>query len=391
MSINRDEVIIWFDTPPKVSKGAFNYLSRNWGARVYYVCNKDFPDYRKKINWDDGDFGAAEMILLDGERDKRSRARAIIDAHPNAIHIISGFNNGIERLIRPIILTTNSPLVFFSERPDDMGSLFERFIRSIYCSFKYRSFYKLYKKGLRVFLPLGQKGVDTFANYGWPKDIMMPFMYNPEGGLVDSLHNETKGNNECVNFLYVGRFYYKTKGVDVLMKAINYLKGRWSLGLVGGYGRDSEDIKAWIQRTSNVSFLNSWPSLEVSRRISQYDVVIVPSKYDGWNLLVNEAINAGVGVIVSDQATSDEVIRTGGAGCVFPSNNPKELAKAMQFVIDNPIVIHDWKEKAIKTSRLISPSSVGNYLIEVLDFFIYGIGDRPKCPWLNNSHNEESH
>ena len=383
--MNRDyrhEIIIWFDTPPKVSKGSFNYLSKKWGPEVYFICNKDFPAYRKNVNWNDGNFGDANVIHLDRVENKLTFIQSVFDRHPEALHIISGFNTGIERLVRPFILSAPNHLVFFSERPVEVGFFFERIARLLYFKFKYRYYYNLYKNRVDVLLPLGMKGVETFVKYGWPYNKLRPFMYNPEGGLIEEEYLKSKGRTGTIRFLYVGRFYYRTKGVDVLMRAVKYLIGSWSLDFVGGYGKKAEEVKAWIEHTPHVHYLGSWPSEEVSHRISEYDVVVVPSKYDGWNLLVNEAINAGVGVIASDQAVSDEVIRFGHAGDVFKSERPKELAKIMQRVIDNPNLADEWHNNAIISSHYISPESVGDYLISVLDYFVYGKGVFPVCPWL---------
>lgn len=378
----RKDIVIWFNTPPKVSKGAFNYLSSNWGQKVYYICNMDYPEYRKSLNWNDGDFAEAEIVILEKMDSKLNFIKTFFEEHPNAIHILPGFDNDIEKIVRPYILTATNPIVIFSERPVELGSIFERFLRLLYFKIKYSHYYNLYKSRISVFLPLGMKGLKTFAKYGWPEEKMLPFMYNPEGNLIEDKYLTPKGKSNTIKFLYVGRFYYRTKGVDVLMKAVKYLYGNWSLDLVGGYGDKAKEVRAWIEKTPNVNFLGSWPSEEVSHRMSQYDVVIVPSKYDGWNLLVNEAINAGVGVIVSDQAVSDEVIKYAHAGAVFMSNKPKALAKEMQRVIDNPWIANEWHIKAINASKSISPEIVGDYLISVLDYFIYGKGVRPICPWL---------
>ena len=49
--MNESEIIFWFDSPPKVGKGAFNYVANNWGNSVYYVFNNDFRQERKNNNW----------------------------------------------------------------------------------------------------------------------------------------------------------------------------------------------------------------------------------------------------------------------------------------------------------------------------------------------------
>ena len=108
--------MFWFETPPKVSKGAFNYVSRHWGNRVLYVINQDLPEYRKVTNWDDGDFGNAETVFLSECKDQEAKIREIFESHPNAIHVLSGFTNNIQRKIRPYILRKGVNLAVFSER-----------------------------------------------------------------------------------------------------------------------------------------------------------------------------------------------------------------------------------------------------------------------------------
>ncbi len=98
-SNKRDTLIFWFRTPPKVSKGAFNFVSTNWGQKVIYVIDKDFPEYRKATNWNDGDFGNAEVIMLDGLKNENEVITQIFDNYPNAIHIVSAFTNSIQWVI----------------------------------------------------------------------------------------------------------------------------------------------------------------------------------------------------------------------------------------------------------------------------------------------------
>ena len=112
--------------------------------------------------------------------------------------------------------------------------------------------------------------------------------------------------------------------------------------------------------------------------MQEYDVVVVPSRYDGWNLLVNEAINAGVGVIATNHAVSDEVVSSSGAGLVVPANNSKKFAEAMQLVIDNPNIIPTWKKNALDFIPRISPRTVGEYLIDILDHNFYIKKQKPE-------------
>ena len=217
---------------------------------------------------------------------------------------------------------------------------------------------------------------------GWSESKMYPFMYNPVISISKSKRHESYKDN-IIKFLYVGRFYYKTKGIDTLMKASTLLKGNWTLDLVGGYGKDCEKVIKWANGRSNVNYIGSWNSVDVCTNMRDYDVVVVPSKYDGWNLLPNEAIHAGIATIVTDQAVSDELIKTSNAGLVVPAANYEKMAQAMQTAIDRPDLVKIWKNNTLAYKERISSETVAQYIIDILDYHFYDVIIQPKCPWIN--------
>lgn len=378
--MRKNPIYFWFDSPPKVGKGAFNFVANNWSEKVYFVFNNDFRSERKASHWDDGDFGKAILIKLYEEENPTNIIKNIFVENPSAIHIINGFTTQIMGRIKPYVCTIGTFLIVLSERPVQMGNPFERFLRNLYFTYKYRRIHSYFKKYVKAFLPLGSLGKTTFMKYGWDSNIMFPFMYNPQLSDISDMSEKTA--RKPLRFLYVGRFYYKTKGVDVLMKASQYLKGEWTLDLVGGYGKNADEIMQWAKNSSNVTYIGRWDSMEVTQNMQQYDVVVVPTKYDGWNLLVNEGLHAGIAVITTDEAVSHEVIAKSGAGSVVRANRPKELAAAMQNAIDNPEIVKEWKTKAHLFVPNISTPTVGRYMLDIINYVIYNEGIRPHCPWL---------
>ncbi len=379
----RDEIIIWFNIPPKVEKGAFNYLSKHWPSKVYYVILNDLAQYRKNNGWDDSDFGNAEVIRLWEEVEVDDRIRAICMDHPRAIHIINGFTNTIQRKVRRALKGTRARIGVYTERPNYMGGLSERLLRRIGLYLKYTAIRLRDEHKTDFVLPLGELGVRAFESFGWSKDKLYRFMYNPD--LV--FPNPTfRKSSSPIRFVYVGRFYYKTKGLDILMNACSYLYGSWTLDFVGGYGKDSDKVLEWINVHDNTRFIGSWKADQVVTNLQDYDVVIVPSKSDGWNLLINESIASGIGCISSDEAVSHELIAASGAGGVYHWSRPKELAELMQSVIDNPDIAQQWRSKACSFRPSISSERVGEYLIEILNYVYYRntvIGrNSPRCPWV---------
>lgn len=378
----KNDIYFWFDSPPKVGKGAFNFVANNWPCQVHYVFNNDFRFERKAAHWDDGDFGKADIIALYEKDDENHIIDSIFKKSPSAIHIVNGLTSLITQKIRRYIQSPNTNLIFLSERPVTLGSFCERIGRTLYFHYKYYKLYCRYRQSVKAFLPLGDLGVRVFSQYGWPKHLMYPFMYNPP--LKDRSASSNKTPHITIRFLYAGRFYYRTKGVDVLMKACAFLKGAWSLDLVGGYGKDADKVLKWAEVTDNVTYVGRWDSLQVVEKMQGYDVVVIPTRYDGWNLLVNEAIHAGIGVISTDESVSHEIIEPNNVGVVVKANCPRKLANAMQYAIDHPDVVSSWKQNTVHTVKSISTHIVGQYLIDIINYSIYHEGDNPNCPWHKN-------
>lgn len=376
-----NELIFWFETPPKVSKGSFNFVANHWENKVLFICDEDYPEYRKAANWNDGDFGKAELHFLSEQDNEKAYIEHVFNIYPDAIHVISGFCNAIQVKIRPFLFRSGIKAVAFSEMPVMMGGKVEALIRNLYFKFKYKRIQRLFSPYIKVFFPMGAKGVGVFAHYNWDRDRMFPFMYCPVNHFNIERVQEEKSHTQ-LKFLYVGRFYFKTKGVDVLMKACDNLKGDWQLDMVGGYGKDKIEVEKWIETHSKVNYLGRWDSTEVVNKMYGYDVVVVPSRYDGWNLLSNESIYAGVGAIVSNRAVSDEIIREGNTGLVVKGGSYKELVQAMQYAIDNRKIVEEWKLNALGFYPNISPETVGQYFMDVLKYAFYDNGTKPCCPWL---------
>jgi glycosyltransferase involved in cell wall biosynthesis len=62
-------------------------------------------------------------------------------------------------------------------------------------------------------------------------------------------------------------------------------------------------------------------------------VFVLPSVEDGWGLVTNEAMRAGLPVIVSDHAGSAEIVRDGVNGFVVPARDVDALASRMALLL----------------------------------------------------------
>lgn len=373
-------VIFWFDYPPKVEKGGFNAFSQIWDGKVIYVFSNDSRAERKAAKWDNGEYGKAVVVQLYEAPDRKDAVLSLLGQNLDAIHVANGFDTPIMKEVKNHLFKKNSKIILFTERPTIMGGFFERLYRRCGLWVKYSKLYREYKPYVKAYLPMGVQGMQRFHSCGIPYEKMYNFLYCPD--LTDISNRRDFSVSKPIRFLYVGRFFYKTKGTDILVKALKYLHGSWSLDMAGGYGSDADEVKQNIAVYSQVRYVGIWDSSQVVRNMQDYDIVVVPSKADGWNLLINEGLHAGICVITSDEAVSHEVIDKCKAGLIFRSERPKELAKCMQYAIDNPDDVQQWMKQGRGVAKTISQERIGQYIKDIIEYEFFNVGEKPLCPWL---------
>ena len=76
---------------------------------------------------------------------------------------------------------------------------------------------------------------------------------------------------------------------------------------------------------------------ELGKYFVASDVFVLPSKYDTWGLVVNEAMHFGLPCIVSNMVGSGrDLIIEGKTGFTFKFDNLDELTSKMQYFLNNP-------------------------------------------------------
>jgi glycosyltransferase involved in cell wall biosynthesis len=67
------------------------------------------------------------------------------------------------------------------------------------------------------------------------------------------------------------------------------------------------------------------------------DVFVLPSRREPWGLVVNEAMNAGRAIVVSDQVGSGpDLVKPGENGAIVPVNDVDRLAAALAASLASP-------------------------------------------------------
>ncbi len=374
------DLIFWLDAPPVCCRGIFDIAGNKWQGKSYYVCSGQSDANRLKILGGNETFGKIQMITLEGLENKEEFVSSFIKNHLEDIHIFNGYKSSTAKYLDLLLkLNNKAKTVVWAERPCPKWKA--KFPWSLY----HRFYARKYKNKITAMLPLGIKGIEQYKKYGWPEEKLFPFLYLPvmNETLAESPRKEKE--DKIIKFIFLGRFSAGPKGTDILMEACKYLKhNNYTLEMTGGYGDLKDAVLAWIEKMPNVSFGGTWPIAEACDRLHNYDVCIVPTRYEGWNVTVNEALMASIGCISSDEAVSDEMIKYSKAGAIVKACDAKELAQAMDKVMENPSIINEWKAAAYKYRKHMTAETNADYFIAVLNYLFKekATGPKPKAPWI---------
>ena len=168
----------------------------------------------------------------------------------------------------------------------------------------------------------------------------------------------------ALRYLFVGRLL-EIKGLDDLLEAFGRLDSGelWIVG-EGPLRGKLEQAAAGNERIRLLGYLEG----EALRKIYRdADVLVMPSLYDAWGLVVHEALTYGLAVIASDRVGSvDDLIVDGKNGLVVPSRAPAALAGAMREVASWSS--QRWESVAVHSRELVESCS----LDRAVDGFVRG-------------------
>ena len=130
--------------------------------------------------------------------------------------------------------------------------------------------------------------------------------------------------------------------------------------LIVGEGEQRPQIEARLQQASaedreGVHMLGFRNQSELPRFYDLCDVFVLPSIHEPWGLVVNEAMNAGKPIIVSDQVgCQPDLVDNEDNGLVFPARNVGALADALANVLADPVACRKMGERSLERIQAFS-------------------------------------
>lgn len=158
-------------------------------------------------------------------------------------------------------------------------------------------------------------------------------------------------------FLLCGQMIAR-KGVDLLVEALTQV----SAGRLLLVGREAElaallaPLPAAIR--DRITYAGFQPPKALPTFFAQADVFVLPSRYDGWGVVVNQALGAGLPILCSDKVgAAHDLVREEKNGLIFRADDATALAAAMQRIVDEPTLIARWGDASRDQARDWTPEA----------------------------------
>ena len=340
------------------------------GHEVTVITITSMTADRAALGWKAPNVGCAHVII-DPEAAEIQR---LIKSSPKAsIHVMAGArwyplgNQAVKHCIE-----SKRRLGIISEAPDSRGILvYGRWIKYAVERFSIGFRYNFV-------LAMGEMGVRWFRRSGYLARTVFPFAYvtEPVSGL------QVTPRPSFLSVLFVGRLV-KLKGVDLLLRAFAAVSPPGAkLKMIGTGPEDGclRHLASELHVADSVIWAGNMKNSMVSAAMASADVMVLPSRKDGWGAVVNEALMVGTPVICSSACGAAELIREPWRGTVFRSGSVGDLAKALNYWIDLARRSQVERERIRSWTTCISGQAVAEYFAAILDH-VYGDTPRPVAPW----------
>jgi glycosyltransferase involved in cell wall biosynthesis len=196
-----------------------------------------------------------------------------------------------------------------------------------------------------------------------------PFSIFPHGipnRFFDSheLHQQEK----TLRLLYAGRLN-TYKGADIAIESLSYVNTDVTLNVIGNEDEPGfmDKLKEIVHNNSLEDVVSFYPQIsreELIEKYSQYDAILIPSRYlEAFSLTSIEAQSRGLPVIYGNGGGISNVV--GDSGYLIEDNRPQTLAKIIDEININRDLLGELRNKGYSNAENFRLSNQIKSLLEL--------------------------
>lgn len=163
--------------------------------------------------------------------------------------------------------------------------------------------------------------------------------------------------------LFVGSLGQR-KGLSYLLEAANLLGSAVQLTLIGRpAGEICPPVRAAITK---FRYLPSLPHQEVLAEMGRHDVLVFPSLFEGFGLVILEAMSQGLPVITTPHTAGPDIINEGHDGFIVPIRSSLAIAERLAWFAEHREETRAMGESARAKAAEFTWANYGARIVEAI-------------------------
>lgn len=332
---------------------------------VVLVAAEELDSERRNEKWTVPSMGNAGVIIAPDV----SKIKKLLD-EPETSHVFSGIN-GYPMVYRAFKMAMKRGLkVSVMAEPYEWAGLKGWLRRQMY-----RWLFIRYGKNISHLFATGNMGVECYVKSGFPKDKIHQWGYFTE---MSDLAPQSYQDRALPNLIFIGKIDERKNILDLVRSAI-LLKDSFNRFEIIGTGPLEKELRDMISDTPNIKYIGAVANKNIAGHLIDADLLILPSLFDGWGAVVNEALQQGTRVLCSDRCGAKVLLDGEIRGGTFPLGKENGLSDGLRHWISKGPLTIDAREKIASWAREnISGTSAALYFHEVIK------GEDPQIKHLRN-------
>jgi glycosyltransferase involved in cell wall biosynthesis len=164
---------------------------------------------------------------------------------------------------------------------------------------------------------------------------------------VSQAKNYNYNKNRKLKVLFVGGLSQR-KGIAYLFEAANQFPQAIELTVVGN--KTGVDCPALDKALSNCNWIASLSHPEILALMKSMDVLIFPSLFEGFGLVITEAMSQGTPVITTDRTAGPDIIQHNINGWIVEAGSSHAISNCIESIIEQPDLLNAVGSAAYKTA-----------------------------------------
>jgi glycosyltransferase involved in cell wall biosynthesis len=190
-----------------------------------------------------------------------------------------------------------------------------------------------------------------------------PVSVVPYGADEPSAERSPVRRDGPLRVLFVGSLSQR-KGIAEVFDSVGAMGRHAELTVIGR--KTGAPCKPLDEALARCRWIPSMPRERILEEMRGHDVLLFPSLFEGFGLVVTEALSQGLPVITTAHTCGPDVIEDGVEGFLVPVSNPEAITEKLELLAGNRALLEQMAEAARGKARELSWNDYRRRIVEVV-------------------------